>query len=128
MLKCAAFKTYQGIYMKNLIFAAAVILSGSFSMADQCQMVSKDKAEKALIAITQTQSVQSLCELCGERIPLTVTVKSVGMRNSNYQNFWEVMINDNPIDLAYTYVNGLNLAKLTGCTTQGVTSSLEALK
>lgn len=111
--------------MKNLFVVTVITLSSVVSLADQCAFISKAQAEKAVKALIETQSVQSLCEPCGEKRAQNVKVESLGMRKAGYENYSEVVINGKGIDLAYTYVNGLNLAKLVGCPVQDVSSSIK---
>ncbi|AGH94550.1 hypothetical protein [Pseudobdellovibrio exovorus] len=109
--------------MKKLI-VASLILVGSIASADQCAYISKAQAGKALKALVDASKVQTLCEPCGETRAQTVRVESLGMKKTGYQNYSEVTVNEKGIDLAYTYVNGLNLAKLVGCPASGVSASL----
>lgn len=111
--------------MKSLIVTTLLLLLSSAAFADQCAYITKTQAEKAVKVLIETQTVQSLCEPCGESKALTVQVNSIGLRKAGYQSYSEVVINDKGIDLAYTYINGLNLAKLVGCPTQGVSFSLK---
>jgi hypothetical protein len=111
--------------MKKAILISIVSLCSASAFADQCAFITKTQAEKAVKAIIETQSVQGLCEPCGETKAQNIQVDSVGLRKAGYQDFSEVVINNKGIDLAYTYVNGLNLAKLVGCSAQGVSSSIK---
>ena len=108
--------------MKKLVVLAMFV---SFSaMADQCQLVSKSMAKKALLMAVETTSLKSFCELCGDEKAKTINVKEIAIADANYGNFWELKINGKTQDLAYTYVNGLNLAKLVGCKTHDVAPAL----
>lgn len=111
--------------MKSLLLIAGLLSLSSVAMADQCQYVTKDQAQKALKIALETSKVESLCEPCGEARPQKVDVKSIGIQDVNSQGYWGLMINNQNVDLAYTYVNGLNLAKLAGCEAQDVSLSLQ---
>lgn len=112
--------------MLTLAFGFAVAMTtASLAMADQCAYITKAQAEKALKAVLETTKVQTLCEPCGESKPQTLAVKSIGIRDVNYQGYWELFANDKGLDLAYTYVNGLNLAKFAGCSANGVSLSIQ---
>jgi hypothetical protein len=110
--------------MKNVVISIVMVLASSISLADQCAYISKEQAIEAVQILSKTNSVQILCELCGDTEATTLDVKTFGMRSAGYQNYSEVVINDLGIDLAYTYVNGVNLALLVKCPTQGVRPSL----
>ena len=102
--------------MKTLVQVLAVSLVGltvQQAFADQCAYVSKREASEAAALIKKlvkkNQSVLSYCELCDDVSPKKVVVKSVGIRNVDYpdQNGepqYELLINGQGYDLAYTFV------------------------
>ncbi|HVJ65893.1 MAG TPA: hypothetical protein VM901_11600 [Bdellovibrionota bacterium] len=115
------------------------------AFADQCAVLSEKQAKAAVAAISLTQRVGHLCEPCGEE-PTEIggptfdeATESVGIRKwdgHSKRNQFEVLINDQPVDLAYTYVlmststdngakNYVNLALLAGCDASGVTPVLK---
>lgn len=104
-------------------FAAATTLA-SIANADQCAYITRQQAEKAIKAVLDTTKLQTLCEPCGESKPQSLTIKSIGIKDVGYQGYWQLSVNDQGLDLAYTYVNGLNLAKVVGCTATGVSAAL----
>lgn len=109
----------------TLILGFAVSMTvTSIAMADQCAGVTKSQAEKALKAVLETSELQTLCEPCGETEPKTVVVKSVGIRKATSGGYWELIVNNAGVDLAYTYANSLNLAKFAGCAASGVSLAL----
>lgn len=110
---------------KILVSLTSVLMLASQANADQCAYVTKTEAEKAVKAIIETQTIQSLCIPCGESKAETIELESVGFRKVSAGQYHEVMINGQGIDLAYTYVNGLNLAKLVGCPASGVSAALK---
>jgi len=114
--------------MKKALLITIITLSSVSAFADQCAYISKAHAQKAVKALLETEKVQSLCEPCGETKAQTITVESLGLRKAGYENYSEVVINNKGIDLAYTYVNGMNLAKLVGCTADGVSPSILKLE
>jgi hypothetical protein len=74
--------------------------------------------------LDNAKRVQSLCEPCGEIKASDVTVSSIEVKATGYQNTYEVLVNGKGIDLAYTFVNGINLGIALSCPAQGVGSSL----
>jgi hypothetical protein len=111
--------------MKKLALASMILMTSSMAFADQCAFVSQDTAKKALKMISDLSSIQTLCEPCGETKPQTIDIKSIGAGDVNYQGFWQVSVNGKGLDLAYTYLNGLNVAQLVNCPSQGVSSSIK---
>lgn len=111
--------------MKKLMLVIGLLSISSVSMADQCSYVAKAQAKLALKMVLETTTLQTLCEPCGETIAKKVAYKDVGVRDVNYQGYWQLHADGKGLDLAYTYVNGLNLAQLVGCTATGVSASLK---
>lgn len=105
-----------------------VLLISAFSIfsafADQCQLISKSEAKKALNLVVGSEKVELLCELCGEEAPKSVSVQSIGIEKSGFGETWELKVNGKSADLAYTYVNGHNLAQIVGCEVFGASSVL----
>lgn len=109
--------------MKKL-FVTAVLLLGSTVFADQCNWVTKNQAERAARILAETERVQSYCEPCGV-MPSYMIIPSVRIQKTEDIIHYQVIVGKKAIDLAYTYVNGLNLAKLVGCPTQDVSSAID---
>ncbi len=108
---------------KIVLLISAFTISSAF--ADQCQFVSKREAKKALNLVLESEKVQRLCELCGEDAPTSVSVQSVGVEKTGFGETWELKVNGKSTDLAYTYVNGHNLAQIVGCEVFGASSVLK---
>ncbi len=107
------------------VIISLVVLSFSFSVfADQCAYISKSQAKKALGMALKGRVIESLCEPCGQTEPEYIDVKSIGIRDVNYDSFWELQVNGEGVDLAYTYIDGQNLSKLSDCPSQGVSPNL----
>lgn len=129
--------------MKKLLITAGLLISlvlPSSVWADQCAYVTKKQADTAAAYLTVGKSFVNFCELCGDTVfPFddTVSVKdslvhelpasSTGLN----QDYWELLVNGDGVDLAYLYVkqaNGtfINLARLARCPTQGVGEAYDA--
>jgi hypothetical protein len=109
--------------MKTTILTLSALLLYALSNpahADQCQIISKEQAMAAMERINIGESVQRWCEPCDEKASKTVKVTALEMRSG--ESGWEVAINGEPIDLAYTFVKSaneefayVNLALLANC-------------
>lgn len=111
---------------KVLLVALTALLSSQAAYADQCARVSEFQAVRALEVIQAAKTVQHFCKKCGETQPTIVPVQSVELVTFGGISFGQhsVSINGKQIDLAYTYVNGMNLALIVGCRTHGVDPSI----
>ncbi len=111
--------------MMKLMLLLGIVSSSSVAMADQCAYITKAQAKAALKMVLETTTLQTLCEPCGESVAKKTTYKEVGVRDVKYQGYWELQADGKGLDLAYTYVNGLNLAQLVGCPANGVSASIK---
>ncbi len=101
----------------------------SAAFADQCAYITKQQAIAALSRLEKGQTIYKLCEPCGEKVPQAVKINSVSAGTVGYENYWGVKVNEQNIDLAYTYINTsknkdtkVNLATLARCPAQNVSS------
>jgi|GEM_PF-4994859 hypothetical protein len=100
--------------MKRVLLAVAAFLSTSAAMADQCQVVSREQAQAAVSALQHSMRTHELCQPCGETKAKEIDYAFLQLQrvgNTGYQ----VLVDDQAIDLAYTYVHGKNLAVKVGC-------------
>ncbi len=114
-------------FLKIIPLAITVMLfSTQIAYADQCSYVDKEQALKAASFLKLNQLIYRLCEPCGQTQPQPVTIQSISVGTVGYQNFWQLSINNQGVDLAYTYVPSslgqkpINLAALAGCRAQDV--------
>jgi hypothetical protein len=94
----------------GLLSTIAMTLSFAISArADQCMLIPKRQALAAIARLEPGQTIYSLCELCGEKKPRSIEVKTIELSNDPSSKLWQIKINDSGIDLAYTYVRSNNL-------------------
>jgi hypothetical protein len=97
------------------------IAAMSVAHADQCSWVSRANAEAAVEHLKPGADWLAFCEPCGDTTPDKHTVGEATAAPVN-DRFWQVSIDGQPVDLAYTYVKEsagaafyTNLAKLVDC-------------
>jgi hypothetical protein len=130
--------------MKKQFLAVAALLvlvvSPTIVMADQCAYVSEKQANAAALYLPAGGAFVPFCEPCGDKpfpvgASVTAATSSVNPLPTSAtgldQNFWELQLNGEGVDLAYIYVkqpNGtfINLAKLAHCPTSGVKTAYDA--
>lgn len=77
----------------------------NFAHADQKAYISKVNAFRASKIIqAKGDLIRFYCAPCGDEYWEEVSIDSVKVRDTGYENYWEVAINGAAIDLAYTYV------------------------
>ncbi|MGE0525640.1 MAG: hypothetical protein AB7G93_07630 [Bdellovibrionales bacterium] len=113
--------------MKKIAVAVALSAFGSVAMADQCAVVTAEQAAQAVEIIQAATTVEHMCEPCGENRPTQLSVRNVDLQTFSGvgSGQYSVLINGKSADLAYTYVNGYNVAYMVGCPTQGVSMTIE---
>jgi hypothetical protein len=88
----------------KLSIGLSLLLPAIPANADQCMLIPKQQAIAAMSRLEPGQTIYSLCELCGERKPQPITIKTLELVNDPSSKLWQIKINDREIDLAYTYV------------------------
>jgi hypothetical protein len=100
------------------------------ALADQCAYVAKEQALLAVARLNVGQTIYQLCEPCGDRRPQALKITSLAAGTVDYEDYWQVNVNGQGIDLAYTFVasgieaQAVNLAGVVGCSASGVSNSL----
>jgi hypothetical protein len=88
----------------KLFVGVSLVLPAFPASADQCMLVPKQQAIAAMSRLEPGQTIYSLCELCGERKPQPIMIKTIELINDPSSKLWQIKVNDREIDLAYTYV------------------------
>ena len=91
------------------------------ALADQCSYITKEQATTAISRLELDRTIYLLCEPCGETNPQPMKIETLAMETVEYQDFWQVKVNDRGIDLAYVFIdsgvddNLINLAAVSNC-------------
>ena len=99
-------------------------------LADQCSYITKEQAIRAISRLKLNQTIYFLCEPCGEEKPQPTRITALSAETVNYQDYWQVKVNEQGIDLAYVFVNSgvdgniINLAVIADCEATRVSSVL----
>lgn len=116
--------------IKTMVLMLGLMLIPAAAWADQCQVVTDAQAAAAVARLSVGRVVLRYCEPCGEQLNShapEVVRSAVVVPDGNGTN--RVMLNGEEIDLAYVFVrdrngNLVNLARLSGCPTQGVSPTI----
>ena len=100
---------------KTIIFI--VSLFPAMALADQCAYISKEIVVQAMDVLQTVETFVEYCPLCDDFMPIKKTIMSLRYKPIEYQNdiAYEIYINDSPIDLAYIYIEGINLGIKLKC-------------
>lgn len=100
------------------------------ALADQCSYITKEQAVTAVSRLDLNDIIYLLCEPCGETTPKLTVIKSLSAETVNYEDYWQVKINNQGIDLAYVFIdagienNLVNLAAISDCPARRVSPVL----
>ena len=103
--------------MFNKVFIFVMSLFPAMALADQCSYVSKATVLKAMDILQNVNTFIEYCPLCDDFMPIKKTIVSLRYEPIKLQSdtVYEIYINDTPVDLAYTYINGINLGVKLKC-------------
>ena len=96
------------------------------ALADQCSYITKEQAVTAVSRLDLNDIIYLLCEPCGETTPKLTIIKSLSAETVNYEEYWQVKVNNQGIDLAYVFIdagienNLVNLAAISDCPARSV--------
>lgn len=119
--------------MNKTIFFLVGTLSffGAYpALADQCAYISKEQALIAISRLNLGDTIYLFCEPCQENRPQRTVIQSLSVETVDYQDYWQVNINNEGIDLAYVFIPAqvdnhfINLAATTGCPASNVSPVL----
>jgi hypothetical protein len=119
----------------NILKSLSIGIGTSFlfalsAFADQCAYVDKEIALSAAAELDLGQTIYKLCEPCGDLQPEPVTISSLAAETVDFENYWQISVNGEGIDLAYTFVESdtkgeaENLAGIVDCPANGVSDSI----
>lgn len=128
---------------KQFLTIAGVVtlaLGPLLGWADQCAYVSETQAHDAAHYLPVGGRFVPFCEPCGAKhfpakhpkvAKSSVVHRLLASETGLDQDYWELQVNGDGVDLAYIYVrqaNGsfINLAHLAGCPTTGVKRAYDA--
>lgn len=113
--------------MFKSILAVVSVVSASVALGDQCAAITKAQLDAALQFVKAGDTVISHCPSCDDTSKTPVSVASVDGREVEPLSeddiyTWELLLNGEYVDLAYTYVKTAedkdtytNLGTLSGC-------------
>jgi hypothetical protein len=89
--------------LKLIILAILLAIFATTAIADQAAYITQAQAEKAAAFLKDKKQIRHYCAPCddkGDRVEEISTVEAVP---AGYQQYWEVKVNGEGVDLAYVY-------------------------
>jgi hypothetical protein len=108
--------------MLRLFAIFVMILFAAISSADVCSYVTKEQAELGARLLRINPNFVKYCAPCSDKSKSKVRAEKIEARPVENNQYWAVFVNEENIDLAYSYLdigekNGISLANLSGCQT-----------
>jgi hypothetical protein len=108
--------------MLRLFAIVGGLLFAAISYADVCSYVTKDQAELGARLLRINPNLVKYCSPCSDKSKTKIRAEKIEVRPVENDQYWAVFVNEQNIDLAYTYLdigekNGISLANLSGCQT-----------
>lgn len=93
--------------MRNIKYIALAFLltvfTASITLADQAAWITKAQAEKAVTLLKDKTQIRHYCNPCKDKGDRVQDVNTVDLAKIEDEDFWEVKINGEGVDLAYVY-------------------------
>ena len=111
--------------MKRLfsIFYISLLFVCNKAIADQCAYIDVNTKDRAYNILKSTEVYIDFCAPCEDSVPIENKISKLEYKKVDYiennTQYYQIYINNEPIDLAYVYVDGRNLGILTNCKIYG---------
>lgn len=90
--------------IKKVISSAIILATLAIAVfADQAAHISKEDAVKTATFLKGKKQITRYCQPCGTGVNEIIQIKSVESAPTGDKGLWEVKVNEEGIDLAYTY-------------------------
>jgi hypothetical protein len=89
--------------IKALLVLTVLAIFAVAAYADQAAYITQAQAEKAAAFLTGKMQIRHYCAPCDDKGDRVEDIKTVVAAPVGYQDFWEVKVNGDGIDLAYVY-------------------------
>ena len=88
---------------KAVLASLVIAIFAVAAYADQAAYITKAQAEKAATFLTGKMQIRHYCAPCDDKGDRVEDIKDVVAAPAGYQEYWEVKVNGEGIDLAYIY-------------------------
>ncbi len=91
---------------RSLLVISSLVVLGFSSVpafADQAAWVSRAEAARAMKVLAEATAIKHHCAPCSDKSIKDETVENIGIFRVEGQNYWEIRVNGEGVDLAYVY-------------------------
>src|SRR5687768_5373298 len=88
---------------RAVIISIALTVFAVAAYADQAAYIDQGQAEKAATFLKEKKQIRHYCAPCDEKGDRIEDIATVEAAPAGYQQYWEVKVNGEGVDLAYVY-------------------------
>lgn len=89
--------------MKKIVTILLLLALPLVALADQAAWITKEQAKKTVVLLKNKKQIKHYCAPCEDKTVRTEDVETVAAEHASDENYWEVKINGEAVDLAYLY-------------------------
>lgn len=93
--------------MRSIKHIALALVISAFAatavLADQAAWITKEQAEKAVALLKDKKQIRHYCNPCKDKGDKVEDIETVDLAKIEDEDYWEVKINGEGVDLAYVY-------------------------
>ena len=90
-------------YLTILLVLAVSLIWTLSAFADQAAYITEKQAKQAVKLLKKKKRIKQFCEPCNDTEVETVEIETIEAVKTDTEDYWEVKVNGQGIDLAYTY-------------------------
>lgn len=88
---------------KAVLVSIVLMVFAVAAYADQAAYITRAQAEKAAAFLKDKKQIRHYCNPCDDKGDRVEDIETVEAAPAGYQQYWEVKVNGEGIDLAYVY-------------------------
>lgn len=118
------------LLMKNLGLLIIITFFSISAYSAECKFIPKNSAKKLNnilnkhFAFKEIAVIDSYCIKCRDSYVRPIVIDKVEMKEHSIKGYYTLNVNNEPLELANTYLNGENLAYKVGCESKFATRYL----
>lgn len=93
--------------LRRTLFAISTLIVLGFAsvpaFADQAAWVSRAEAARAMKVLAEATAIKHHCAPCSDKSIRDEAIENIGIFRVEGQNYWEIRVNGEGVDLAYIY-------------------------
>ncbi|MEZ5426279.1 MAG: hypothetical protein R2747_08445 [Pyrinomonadaceae bacterium] len=89
--------------MKKIFVIVLIMIFALTALADQAAYITEKQAKEAVELLKDKGEIKHYCAPCEDKSIRLEAIEAIEAAPAGYENYWEVKVNGDGIDLAYVY-------------------------